>query len=91
MPTGNMNSIVDDDEPVAAWTGLMPMTTANLRRTFLKGPMRLVALGALWTLPTSTKAKVWGRRIGATTENAVPLSSPLSLDPLDIPGSHRTL
>ena len=29
------------------------MTTANLRRTFLTGPMRLVALGALWTLLAS--------------------------------------
>ena len=29
------------------------MTTINLKRTFLKGPMRLVALGALWTLLAS--------------------------------------
>ena len=29
------------------------MTTANLRRTFLNMPMKLVALGALWTLLAS--------------------------------------
>jgi hypothetical protein len=31
----------------------MPMTTINLRRTSFKGPMRLVAIGALWTLLAS--------------------------------------
>jgi hypothetical protein len=31
----------------------MPMTTTNVKRTLLKGPMRLVALGALWTLLAS--------------------------------------
>jgi hypothetical protein len=31
----------------------MPMITINLKRTLLKWPMRLVALGALWTLLAS--------------------------------------
>src|SRR5262245_42158077 len=58
MLKGNMNLDADDDEPgrvrrFAAWTGVMPMTTANLRRAFLRSPMRLVALGALWTLLAS--------------------------------------
>lgn len=39
------------------------MTTADLRRTFLKGPMRLVVLVALWTSLASFAANALVERI----------------------------
>ena len=40
------------------------MTTANLRRTSFKGPMRLVAIGALWTLLASFAGSALVERMG---------------------------
>lgn len=54
---GNVNSIGDDNERVESLgpmpTGVLTMTTTDLKRSFLRVPRRLVVLATLWTLLAS--------------------------------------